>query len=125
MIVYIIQASRQGRDNMKNYTPLNVKKIKKEPDSDKTNTVLIVIAILTACVLAFILILLISQKMNPQPKVEEPKVEDQIPTPPVQNLEEEATDSSTMEDEQKTSTPTGSLEETPLSSPSPSFSPSP
>jgi flagellar basal body-associated protein FliL len=110
---------------MENYTPLNVKKIGKESGKDKTNTVLIIIAILTACVLAFILILLIRQRMNPAPQQVEQSQEDQVPAPPVENLDEEATPSPEFDQDQMTSTPTGSLEVTPIEQPSPSFSPSP
>lgn len=106
---------------MANYTPLNLKKLKKESGSDKTNTVLIIIAILTACVLAFILILLIKQKMNPSAQPTN-QTQEQVPPPPPQELSPEATTSPTLEEGQTVvSTPTGSLNTTqePTISPSP------
>ncbi len=114
-----MRASRQA-DIMGNYTPLNLKKLKKGSDPDKTNTVLIIIAILTACVLAFILILLIRQKMNPQAQPAKQTQEDLIPSPPPQDLNAEATTSPTLEQGQTiTSTPTGSLKVTQVPTKSP------
>lgn len=115
-----MRASRQA-DIMANYTPLNLKKLKKESGSDKTNTVLIIIAILTACVLAFILILLIKQKMNPPAQPANQTQEEVIPSPPPQELNPEATTSPILEQGQTVvSTPTGSLKTTPTSTISPS-----
>jgi len=106
---------------MENYTPLNLKKSQSEPGSNKTNTLLIIIAILTACVLAFILILLIRQKMNPQPQPTKQTQEGIIPSPPPQELNPEATASPTLEQGQTViSTPTGSLNTTPKPTISPS-----
>ncbi len=108
---------------MRNYTPLNLKKVKKADSSGKANTVLIVIAILTACVLAFILILLIKQRMNISPTQQTGQSQEEaIPSPPPQNLEQEASPSPELE--QLTSTPTGSLGLTPTTVLSPSVSPS-
>lgn len=100
---------------MKNYTPLNIKKVGKKPRSGKANTVLIIIAILTACVLAFILLLLIKDKMSTQPeKVEQ--TQEVVPPPPIEDLDEEATPSPELGQDQMTGTPAGSMEATQESS---------
>jgi len=48
---------------MENFTPLDPKKISK-PKEDKTNTVLLIIATITALVLAVLLFILIQKKLK-------------------------------------------------------------
>lgn len=100
---------------MENYTPLNIKKVGKKPRSGKANTVLIIIAILTACVLAFILLLLIKDKMSAQPEKKIEQTQEVIPAPTIEDLNKEASPSPKLEQDQMISTPTGSMEATPES----------